>query len=81
MPVDETNPEAKEKEEARRAKREKERVAAWKASQEEKGLDKGKKKRDEEEAKADEAAKVFMMPKEKRKVAFIKKEVRTLLLQ
>lgn len=77
MPVDETNPEAKEKEEARRAKREKERIAAWKASQEEKGLapDKGKKKRDEEEEKADEAAKVFMMPKEKRKVAFIKKEV------
>lgn len=76
MPIDETNPEAKEKEEARRAKREKERIAAWKASQEEKGLapDKGKKKRDEEEEKADEAAKVFQMPKEKRKVAFIKKD-------
>lgn len=58
-----------EKDEGKRAKREKERAAAWKAQQD--GLEGGGKRALEEV----DRAKTYMDSKGKRKVAFIKKDV------
>lgn len=69
-----TNGTADEEDDGKRAKREQERAAAWRATQD---VLEGEDKRAKEEA---DSSKTFLDAKGKRKVAFIKKEVRFLTL-
>jgi nucleolar protein 12 len=74
QPTAELPSEDPEKDEMRRAKREKERVAAWKAQQEEEE-NKGKKGKKGVDDEVPSQEKVYIDAKGKRKVAFIKKDV------